>query len=143
MNPRDILRKVKFEPLIYWTKGKEDKGYGERNPDKFGINLLRANTFIRETDDYKNNPNQIVETFFNTEFNLIIGNPPWKRSNVDDDITNWAVENGWEVKKDIVKAFLAYTSSISEKATVALISSAKVFFNTTKIEDDYRTRFFK
>lgn len=143
MNPRDILRKVKFEPLIYWTKGKEDKEYNERNTDNVGLNLLRANTFIRETDEYKNNPIEAVEAFFNTGFNLIVGNPPWKRSNVDYSIIDWAKENAWEVKKDIVKAFLAYAPSISEKATIALISSAKVLFNTTKIEDDYRTRFFK
>ena len=143
MNPREILRKVKFEPLIYWTKGEEDGEYDNRNPEKFGLNLMRANTFIRETETYKSSPDTSVESFFNTEFSLIVGNPPWKRSNVNDCIIDWAKKNGWEVKKDIVKAFLAYAPYISQTATIALISSAKVLFNTTKIEDDYRIRFFK
>lgn len=143
MNPREILRKVKFEPLIYWTKGEEDGEYDNRNPEKFGLNLLRANTFIRETETYKSSPDTAIESFFNTEFSLIVGNPPWKRSNVNDSIIDWAEKNGWEVKKDIVKAFLAYAPYISHTATIALISSAKVLFNTTKIEDDYRIRFFK
>lgn len=143
MNPREILRKVKFEPLIYWSKGEEDREYDNRNPEKFGLNLLRANTFIRETETYKSSPDTAIESFFNTEFSLIVGNPPWKRSNVNDSIIGWAKKNGWEVKKDIVKAFLAYAPYISQTATVALISSAKVLFNTTKIEDDYRIRFFK
>jgi len=143
MNPREILRKVKFEPLIYWTKGEEDREYVERDLEIYGLNLLRANTFIRETDFYKCSPDDIVESFFNTDFSLIVGNPPWKRSNVNDSIIDWAEKKGWEVKKDIVKAFLAYVPYISQKATIALISSAKVLFNTTRIEDDYRIRFFK
>lgn len=143
MNPREILRKVKFEPLIYWTKGQENTEYDDRNPEKFGLNLLRANTFIRETEAYKSSPDTAVESFFNTDFNLIVGNPPWKRSNVNDSIIDWAKKNGWEVKKDIVKAFLAYAPHISQTATIALISSAKILFNNTKIEDNYRIRFFK
>lgn len=143
MNPREVLRKVKFEPLIYWTKGEEDKEYNVRNLNKHGLNLLRANTFIRETDIYKNSPDNTVESIFNTEFNLIVGNPPWKRNNVNDSIIDWAKKNGWEVKKDIVKAFLAYAPHISKTASIALISSAKVLFNTTKIEDEYRIRFFR
>lgn len=143
MNPRDILRKVKFEPLIFWTKGEGDEEYDERNADKSGFNLLRANTFIRETDNYKTNTIEVVETFFKTEFNLIVGNPPWRRSKVNVSIVEWAEKNAWEVKKDIVKAYLVYAPFISKKATIALISSAKVLFNTTSIEDEYRTRFFK
>lgn len=143
MNPREILRKVKFEPLIYWTKGEEDKEYDNRNSEKFGLNLLRSNTFIRETEAYKSSPDRTIESFFDTEFSLIVGNPPWKRSNVNNSIIDWAEKNGWEVKKDIVKAFLAYAPYISQTATIALISSAKVLFNTTKTEDDYRIRFFR
>jgi len=143
LNPRDILRKVKFEPLIYWTNGIESTECNNNLLHKPEFNLLRANTFIRETEDYKNNTDEVVESFFNTQFDIIVGNPPWKRSNVSKSIIGWAEKNNWEVKKDIVKAFLAYAPHLSKKATIALISSAKVLFNTTKIEDDYRVRFFE
>lgn len=143
MNPREILREVKFASLIHWTDGDEDIEFSSRNTEKSGSNLLRANTFIRETDSFKNSPDEIVEFFFNKDFTLIVGNPPWKRNNVQKNIIDWAKTNGWEVKKDIVKAFLAYAPYISPKATIALITSAKVLFNTTKIEDDYRIKFFK
>lgn len=143
MNPREILREVQFASLIFWTNGEEDTEFSNRNIENSGINLLRANTFIRETDSFKNSPDEVVEKFFKTDFSLIVGNPPWKRNNVHKSIIDWAKTNGWEVKKDIVKAFLAYAPHISPKATIALITSAKVLFNTTKIEDDYRIKFFK
>lgn len=142
INPRDILRKVSFETLIYWTESIEDKDFENRKNKNFGENLLRASTFIREEENY--DKNQVVEKFFDTKFDLIVGNPPWKRSNVDSAIIGWAEKNGWEVKKDIVKAFLAYSPTISPDATIALISSAKsILFNTSGTEDDFRIKFFK
>lgn len=139
MNPREILRKVKFSPLVLWTNTEEIKS---REGKKFGANLLQANTFIRESQKFKNNPSEKIKTFFSNEFNLIVGNPPWKRSNVDEEIVQWAKENSWEIEKDIVKAFLAYAPSISSKATIALISAAKVLFNTSKTDYDFRNLFF-
>lgn len=141
INPRDILRKVSFETLIYWTKNNENIEFEDKEIKKFGNNLLRGNTFIREDLNYESIKE--IDAFFNTKFDLIVGNPPWKRSNVDLSIINWAKKNGWEVKKDIVKAFLAYASYISPNATIALISSAKVLFNTSGTDDDFRIHFFK
>lgn len=141
MNPREILRKVKFEPLVYWTKEKEEKG--ERDEKKFGLNLLRASTFIREGKSFKENPIEKVNTFFDTKFDIVIGNPPWKSGHVDEEIKTWAKEEHWDLERDIVKGFLAYAPQIAPKATIALIASAKVLlFNTSDTDDKFRLRFF-
>ncbi len=139
MNPKKILQQVRFSPLIYWTKEKEVK---QRDEKKFGLNLLQANTFIREAESFKKNPSDKINSFFDKKFDIVIGNPPWKRSNVDADILAWAKQNDWEIEKDIVKAFLAYAPNIAPNATVALISAAKVLFNTSRTDYDFRYRFF-
>lgn len=139
MNPKEILRKVKFDPLVYWTKDEEVE---EREEKKFGSNLLQANTFIRDTKEFKKKPIEKINNFFNTKFDLVIGNPPWKRSNVDNVILSWADQNGWDVERDIIKGFLAYAPSIAPDANIAIVSSAKVLFNTSGTDDDFRLRFF-
>ena len=139
MNPKEILRKVKFRSLIYWTKKEEIE---QRSVEKFGLNLLQANTFIREENKFKENPIEKIEMFFSTKFDLIIGNPPWKRSNVDHEILSWARQYHWDLKRDIIKGFLSYCPSIAPNATIALISSAKVLFNTSGTDDNFRLKFF-
>ena len=139
MNPKEILRKVRFEPLVFWTNPDEIEQVGEH---KYGMNLLRANTFIRESKAFKENPIERVNTFFNTPFNIVIGNPPWKSGNVDEEIRIWAQQDNWDIERDIIKGFLAYAPVIAPKATIALIASAKVLFNTSGTDNKFRNRFF-
>ncbi len=139
MNPKEVLQKVQFNPLVYWTKKEEAE---QREEKKFGSNLLQSNTFIREGDKFKENPIEKVNNFFSTKFDIVIGNPPWKRSHVDDEILDWSKQQGWDLERDIIKGFLAYAPSIAPNATIALIASAKVLFNTSGTEDNFRLRFF-
>lgn len=139
MNPKKVLRQVKFNPLVHWTDEVEIEN-GENK--KFGSNLLQANTFIREGRLFKEKPNEKINSFFSTKFDIVIGNPPWKRSNVDDEIISWAKQQRWDLERDIIKGFLAYVPSIAPDATIALISSAKVLFNTSGTDDNFRLRFF-
>jgi hypothetical protein len=139
MNPKEILRKVKFNPLVHWTKAEET---WQRDEKKFGTNLLQANTFIREGEKFKANPIEKVDSFFSNNFDIVIGNPPWKRSNVDEEILSWAKQQHWDLEKDVIKGFLAYVPNIAPNATIALIASAKVLFNTSGTDDNFRLRFF-
>jgi len=139
INPKEILRKVQFNPLICWTDEKEVE---QRKEKAFGKNLLQANTFIRESKEFKEKPIEQVNEFFSTKFDLVVGNPPWKRSNVDKNAMEWAKRERWTIKRDIVKGFLAYVSTIAPNATIALIASAKVLFNTSDTEEKFRRRFF-
>lgn len=139
MNPKEILRKVKFNPLVYWTKKEEAE---QRENKKFGANLLQANTFIREGEKFKANPIEEVNSFYANKFDIVIGNPPWKRSNVDEEILTWAKQQRWDLERDIIKGFLAYAPTIAPDATIALIASAKVLFNTSGTDENFRLRFF-
>lgn len=139
MNPRDILRKVKFKPLVYWTKQEETD---QRSKKTVGLNLLQANTFIRESKSFQKNPDPKVISFFDTQFNIVIGNPPWKSGNVADEIKIWAKKEGWNLERDIIKGFLAYAPYIAPKANIALLTSVKVLFNTSGTDDNFRLRFF-
>lgn len=140
MNPKEILRKVKFNPLIYWTKTEEAEQSDEK---KFGANLLQANTFIREGKRFKANPIEKVNSFFDNKFDIVIGNPPWKSGNVDEELKLWAKKSKWEIERDVIKGFLAYAPTIAPDATIALIASAKSFlFNTSETDDNFRLRFF-
>lgn len=139
MNPKEVLRKVKFNPLVYWTKKEEAE---QREEKKFGSNLLQSNTFIREGEKFKDNPIEKVNDFFSNKFDIVIGNPPWKRSNVDDEILAWAKQQRWDLERDIIKGFLAYAPNIAPDATIALIASAKVLFNTSGTDESFRLRFF-
>jgi hypothetical protein len=134
MNPRKVLDEVRFKNLIHWTD-EEEVNHRKQNNIEFGKNILQASTFIRETTNFKSNPSKEVNAFFNTSFNLIIGNPPWKRSNVEQEIKQWAKQNNWNVNKDIIKAFIAYTPAINPTAKVALIVSAKSLLFNTEIPD--------
>lgn len=139
MNPKEILRKVKFNPLVYWTKMEE---IAQRVDKRFGANLLQSNTFIREGKKFKENPIEEVNSFFINKFDILIGNPPWKRSNVDEEILAWAKQEHWDLEKDVIKGFLAYAPSIAPNANIALLVSAKVLFNTSGTDDNFRLRFF-
>jgi hypothetical protein len=139
MNPKEILREVQFSPLVFWTKKEEAE---QREEKKFGANLLQANTFIREGETFKASPIEGVNNFFRNKFDFVIGNPPWKRSNVDDEILSWASEERWDLERDVIKGFLAYAPIIAPDANIALVASAKVLFNTSGTDDNFRLRFF-
>lgn len=142
MNPRKVLEEVKFRNLILWTDEDEVKQRNENNI-AFGKNILQASTFIRETAEFKTNPNQQVADFFNTPFNIIIGNPPWKRNNVENEITAWGKTNNWDVRKDLIKAFIAYAPTINPNAKIALITSARsLLFNTESTDIKFRQKLF-
>lgn len=138
MNPKKILHKVKFSPLIQWTSEKEGK---EREGKTFGNNLLQASTFF-QYDERFNNSSKEVKSFFKNEFDLVVGNPPWRRGNLETEIKEFSHISKWNVAGDIVNAFLAYMPTIAPKAKIALVTSVKVLFKTNQNENNFRLRFF-
>ena len=138
MNPKKILQKVKFSPLIQWTSDKEIK---KREGKIFGNNLLQASAFYQYDKSFINS-NKEVKSFFKTNFDLVVGNPPWRRGNLDKEIKEFSKSSKWNVEGDIVNAFLAYMPAIAPKAKIALVTSAKVLFKTNQNEDNFRFRFF-
>ncbi|MCR6639607.1 MAG: SAM-dependent methyltransferase [Sporocytophaga sp.] len=138
MNPKKILHKVKFSPLIIWTSKKEVK---EREDKTFGNNLLQASTFCQYDENF-DHTNKEVKSFFKNDFDLVVGNPPWRRGNLETEIKEFSIRTKWNVGGDIVNAFLAYMPLIAPKAKIALITSVKVLFKTNQNENNFRLRFF-
>lgn len=138
MNPKKILHKVKFSPLIQWTGESEIE---KRKGEVYGNNLLQASTFYQYDKRYINSSKE-AKAFFKIDFELVIGNPPWRRGGLQSDIKEFSKASKWKIEGDIINAFLAYLPSIAPKAKIALVTSVKVLFKTNKQEQNFRFRFF-
>lgn len=123
IKPTKVLNKdARFEPLIRW-KDKQDKGN-----KKQGNILFQYSTFSKDL------------TIFENEFDLVVGNPPWLRGGLKEDVTEYIKKE--KIPKDIVCAYLDYMPKIAPNATIALISKAKVLFNTEEISQRFRQELF-
>lgn len=118
LEPKYIWTKVKFPHLI-----KSE----EKHPDKQGNNLFHGDTF--ENTDY---------TTIN--YDLVIGNPPWKRGNLEASLNNYISEHS--LAKEAVLPFLHRMAHVAPNAKVALVSSAKILFNTTSGYENFRKFLF-
>ena len=123
IKPTKVLDKdARFEPLIRW---KDNQGKGNR---KQGNNLFHFSTFSKGL------------TVFENEFDFVVGNPPWFRGGSKQDVSEYI--NKQKLPKDIVCAYLDYMPKVAPNATIALISKAKVLFNTEDISQRFRKELF-
>jgi len=123
IKPTKVLDKdARFEPLIRW-EDRQDKG-----SKKQGNNLFQFSTFSKNL------------TVFENEIDLVVGNPPWLRGGSKKDVSEYI--NKQKIPKDIVCAYLDYMPKRVPNATIALISKAKVLFNTEEISQRFRQRLF-
>lgn len=125
LEPKKVLSQVKFVPLIRWKDKKELK---ERKDNKPGNNLFQYSTFTKNLELLEYN------------FDIIIGNPPWKMGKLDDDVKKYCAEN--KLPQQIVCAYLHYMPEFTLNGTISLISSAKILFNTGMVYDNFRRQFF-
>ncbi|MDI9363795.1 MAG: N-6 DNA methylase [Flavobacterium sp.] len=123
IKPTKVLdRDARFEPLINW-KNKQTKGN-----KKQGNNLFNFSTFSKDLAVFEN------------DFDLVVGNPPWLRGGLKEDVAEYIVAQ--KIPKDIVCAYLDYMPNVAPNATIALISKAKVLFNTEDISQKFRNKLF-
>lgn len=122
IKPTKVLSKdVRFEQLIWRDKN-------QSNDKKNGCNLFHSSTFVEGLP------------VFEKQFDLVVGNPPWLRGNLKDDVK--AYINKRKIPADIVCAYLDYMPEVAPAATIALISKAKVLFNTEPISERFRQNIF-
>lgn len=123
IKPTKVLDKdARFEPLIHW-KDKQGKG-----GKKQGNSLFQFSTFSNELTVFENN------------FDLVVGNPPWLRGGLKQDVAEYI--NKQKIPKDIVCAYLDYLPMVAPNAIIALIIKAKVLFNTEEISQRFRQELF-
>lgn len=125
LEPKKVLSKVKFKPLIRW---KDKKELDEHEDIKPGNNLYQFSTFKKGLEIFEN------------EFDLIIGNPPWKRGSLDDDIKKYLIAN--KLPQQIMCAYLHFMSKLMTNGVISLISTAKILFNTGQSYENFRRKFF-
>jgi len=118
LEPKSIWTKVKF-PLLINSPNKED--------DKQGFNLIHGDTF--ETENH-----------FNIDFDLVIGNPPWKRGNLSETLTSYITKHS--LAKEAVLPFLHKMAHIAPNAKIALVSAAKILFNASSGYENFRQFLF-
>ncbi|MBN1186825.1 MAG: N-6 DNA methylase [Bacteroidales bacterium] len=126
-NPREVLTNVKFfKPLVRWSDKKE---LAERESNNPGNNLFQFNTFDDNLDVFK------------TRFDIVIGNPPWKMGSLEETVKKYISKHN--LPEQIMCAYLDKMSSIAPREKIALVSTAKVLFNTMDVYEIFRKRFFK
>lgn len=125
LEPKKVLDQVKFEPLIGW----KDKNIREHLEQRQGNNLFQSSTFNKELIDINK-----------TEFDLIIGNPPWKSGKLDSDVTDYCKKN--KLPAQIACAYLHFMPQLAPKGIVALIGTAKILFNTGSVHEMFRKHLF-
>ncbi|MCX2483520.1 HsdM family class I SAM-dependent methyltransferase [Pedobacter sp. MR2016-24] len=96
-------------------------------PNSQGANLFHGDTFINE--DY-----------FSIDYDLIIGNPPWKRGNLSLSLTNYIKKHAFA--NEAVIPFLHKMVTMAPSAKIALVSTAKILFNHTKGYENFRKFLF-
>ncbi|MCW3103442.1 MAG: endonuclease [Bacteroidetes bacterium] len=125
LEPRKVLSQVRFKPLVLWNNKKE---LAQREGKKTGNNLFQHSTFSKELDLTK------------YQFDLIIGNPPWKLGKLDNDVKSYLTKN--KLPQQIMCAYLDYMPKLTLHGTIALVSAAKILFNTGSVYEKFRHRFF-
>jgi hypothetical protein len=126
IEPQKVISgKVKFKPLVRWSDKKE---LTERNGNERGNNLFQFNTFASDNE------------IFDNKFDIVVGNPPWKKGEQDEHVENYYDQH--KLPKQIMCAYLRKISLIAPQAKISLVSTAKVLFNTGKGYESFRRNFF-
>lgn len=119
------LKRRKFEPLIRWSDVDE---LNERKNKKAGNNLFQFNTF-EKTDIYQH------------KFDIIIGNPPWKKDKPEPIVADYIKTN--KLPSQIACAYLDFMpDSLAPNGIIALVTTAKVLFNTGEGYEKFRYKIF-
>lgn len=79
--------------------------------------------------------------FENVKFDIIVGNPPWKRDNLPLHISEYLSEKGFG--QEFAQAFLWRVRDFSENGKIALVGPSKILFNSERYDKNFRHEFFK
>lgn len=118
LNPRTLWQNKKFPYLIHDP---------EKDDTKRGKNLIRMNSL-------ESGP------FDKLKFDLVVGNPPFKRGSLDAADKDYLSNLGFA--QEYVLAFLHKATTFCEDGQIALVSSSKILFNTTSGYSRFRDFLF-
>lgn len=115
----------RLEPLIRWSnplKIRQRKG-------NVGNNLYEFSTFNSSCELTKQ------------KFDLIVGNPPWKKNNLDPEVK--AYKEKHDLPEQIACNFMHFIPTLlNEDGLAALVVHAKILFNTGRVYEGFRRTLF-
>ena len=117
LEPKTIWEEIRFPYLVYHPD----------NPDKYGKNLFPMDVF-------KAGP------FENMNYDIVVGNPPWKRDGLPEHISNYLSSRGFA--REIAQAFLWRVRDFSSNGKIVLLATSKILFNTGTKDCHFRREFF-
>lgn len=119
LDPKNLWQNGKFPYLIYDPDNTDE--------EKQGHNLFRMSTISSGE-------------FENIEYDLVVGNPPFKQGNLDNDVSQYLTKN--KFAQEAVLAFLHKATKLCPKGKIALVFGIKVLFNTGKPYQNFRKFLF-
>ena len=117
LEPKTIWEQIRFPYLVYHPD----------DPDRYGKNLFPMDVF-------KAGP------FENMNYDIVVGNPPWKRDDLPEHISNYLSSKGFA--QEIAQAFLWRVRDFSSNGKIALLATSKILFNTETKDRHFRSEFF-
>ena len=79
---------------------------------------------------------------FNTTFDLVIGNPPWKRGKLSDSIKSWLATKSYPAAGEIAQAFMWLARELAPTGQVAMLFPSRWLFNREGPDAQARRGFF-
>ena len=115
----------KLAPLIYWSNPQKIK----RAKNGMGSNLFQVNAFDFDCELLKQ------------RFDLVVGNPPWKRNKGDDKIDEYNSGGSWPTER--AAAFMRLGSTLmDDNGQVCFVVNAKLLFNSAGTSQYFRNWLF-
>ena len=120
LDPKNLWQTGKFPYLIY-------------EPESINSNTQGSNLF--RMSSISSGP------FEEIEYDLIVGNPPFKQGDLDEDVSQYLTKH--KFAQEAVIAFLHKATSLCPKGKIALVTGIKIFFNTGKPYQEFRNFLFE
>ena len=124
LEPKTIWEKLRFPHLVYDLD----------NAESDGKNLFPMDVFPKTSSEKL--------PFENSDYDIVIGNPPWKRNNLPDHIAAYCRSRNFA--QEMAQAFLwRVRDFVSTEGKIALVGTSKILFNIEGPDKKFRREFLK
>ncbi len=120
LNPKKLWQNKRFPYLIYDPEEEDERKQGE--------NLFRMSSL-------GNGP------FENINIELVVGNPPFGKKNLDSEVKNYVESRGFAT--EAVLAFLHRVTMLCPRGKIGLLTTTKILLNNSKTYQNFRDFLFK
>lgn len=120
LEPKTIWESLRFPRIVYQA---DDLGHG-------GSNLYPLSTF------------SLGDFLSQKQFDLVVGNPPWKRDGLPEDVAEYCRTQGFGQESAQAFMWRARDFVDHDKGRIALVATSKILFNSEKNDRRFRQRLF-